>query len=932
MAELAQPIESLGPTPAAPIAYDAFLSYAHRDKQVTTAIQKGLHRIGCRFGRLRALRVFRDDTNLEAAPDLWARITAALDSSRFMIVVLSPQAAASKWVDKELAYWLEYRGHDKLMLVLAEGHLNWDVEHGRFDDSSDAAPPALKVPGSLRAEPLYIDVSGDSPWDLRSLSFRDKVTALAAPIHGKPKDQLEGDDQRERRRFRRLRAAAVAGLVMLTVTSVVFAVVAVAQRQQAEQHLHEAIAAKLNAEGSAILAGVAPGGDARGLQELLAANAIVPNPVSILNAQINRFTTQKIVDISSVPLDLAYSPDGSRVATAAVDGTVRQWDTVTGKPIGSPIKAHNGPATSVAFRSEHTIVSAGADGALRLWNADTGEARNQSPSNVGQLTSVAVSPDGSTIFTGGLDGNLRSWDARTGQLRGTRQVFVPKNPGDAAPPVTDVAFDRSGKVLAVSSMGATIISDAVTGAPRTPLMLMPLNNGLPTRVWQSAISPDGHAMVEAGGFLQWSNADTGSAIRAMPAGNVLLNYFGVAFSPDGHRIVTGRSDGAVQVWDTDTGVQVGPTLTGHTSEVHGVAFNPDGRQIATASADGTLRLWNATVGYPMKGPDRAATNVMFSPDGHRVAISGDTTVQRWDVGSGQPLPPLAPSGGPGVYFRYVDGGRIVTATRGGTLQVWDADTAQPLQQPVQTKGQEVDGLGIPFVFSRDGNMVASGQTSTGAVQLWDVRTGRALGKPMTADKQIFSVDFSPDARRIVAGYADGVRLWKLDTAQVDGPVMTTASPFPIATVAFSRDGKVIAAVHENGVIDLWDADTRKPLPHSPLLGHTSVVFGVAFGVGDQLATGGIDASLRLWETSTGKPAAAPLTTPDGIAGVALSPDGRLVAASNVDGTVRLWPAVADPAQLCDKLTSNMSRKQWRDWVSPDIGYIPACPGLPIAPD
>jgi hypothetical protein len=103
MAQLAQPVESRGPEPATPMAYDAFLSYAHRDKQVTTAIQKGLHGIGRRFGHLRALRVFRDDTNLEAAPDLWARITAALDSSRFMIVVLSPQAASSKWVDKELA-------------------------------------------------------------------------------------------------------------------------------------------------------------------------------------------------------------------------------------------------------------------------------------------------------------------------------------------------------------------------------------------------------------------------------------------------------------------------------------------------------------------------------------------------------------------------------------------------------------------------------------------------------------------------------------------------------------------------------------------------------------------------------------------------------------------------------------------------------------
>jgi WD40 repeat protein len=934
MAELAQPVESLSPKPAAPFAYDAFLSYAHADKQVTTAIQKGLHRIGRRFGRLRALRVFRDDTNLEAAPDLWATITAALDSSRFMIVVLSPQAASSKWVDKEVAYWLERRGHETLMFVLAEGQLNWDAEHGRFNESSDAAPPALCVPGSPRAEPLYIDVSGDSPWDLGSLTFRDKVTALAAPIHGKPKDELEGDDRREQRRFRRLRAAAVAGLVMLTVTSVVAAVVAVAQRQQAIQHLREATVAKLTAEGSAILAGVSPGGDARALQELVASNAIVPNPVSILNAQITRFTTQKIVDISSAALDLAYSPDGSRVATAEADGTVRQWDTATGMPVGSPIKAHASPVTSVAYRSRETIVSTSGDGTLRLWNADTGEARNPNPASLGPLTSVAVSPDGSTIFTGGVDGNLRSWDPRNGQLRSTRQTFFGKNHQDPAPPVTDVAFDSSGTGVAVSSMGAACIFDAVTLVPRTPLMLTPPGRGgAPMNVYQSAISPDGHTMVEAGGSLQWSNADTGAAIRAIAGGNELLFYLGVAFSPDGRRVVTGRSDGAVQLWDKDSGVQLGPTLIGHTGEVHGVAFRPDGRQFATASSDGTLRLWDATAGIPSHGPDRDAVTVMFSPDGRRVAVAGSTAVQQWDVGSGQPLPPLTPNGGGGVYFRYVDGGRIITATRGGTVQAWDAATGQPVQQPVETRSQVGDGLGIPFVFSSDGNKLASGDISSGTVQLWDVKTGRALGQPMTAEKTLYGMEFSPDGRRLVAGYSDGgVRLWNVDTAQPDGPVMTTSNPFAIVALAFSRDGKVIAATHENGVIDLWDANTRKPLPNSPLLGHSGVVFGVAFGVGDQLATGGTDASLRLWDTSTGKPAAAPLTTPDGIAGVAVSPDGRLVAASNVDGTVRFWPAVADPSQLCDKLTSNMSRKQWRDWVSPDVGYIPACRELPIAPD
>jgi len=175
--------------PSTQLDYDAFLSYTHRDRPPVSGIQKGLHRIGRRLGQLRALRVFRDDTDLTASPDLWGRIVDALDRSRFFIVTLSPQAAQSHWVNQEITYWLQHRGREQLMLVLVDGQLQWDQDAQRFDpESSNAAPPVLTEPGSLPAEPLFIDVSADAPWDYRAPEFREKVTALAAPIHGKPKD------------------------------------------------------------------------------------------------------------------------------------------------------------------------------------------------------------------------------------------------------------------------------------------------------------------------------------------------------------------------------------------------------------------------------------------------------------------------------------------------------------------------------------------------------------------------------------------------------------------------------------------------------------------------------------------------------------------------------------------------------------------------
>ena len=99
--------------------------------------------------------------------------------------------------------------------MLAGGQLSWDESQERFDpQASDAAPPVLTEPDALPAEPFYIDVSADAPWDPRSAVLWEKITALAAPIHGKPKDQLASDDLREQRRFRRLRAAAITGLAV----------------------------------------------------------------------------------------------------------------------------------------------------------------------------------------------------------------------------------------------------------------------------------------------------------------------------------------------------------------------------------------------------------------------------------------------------------------------------------------------------------------------------------------------------------------------------------------------------------------------------------------------------------------------------------------------------------------------------------------------
>jgi hypothetical protein len=131
--------DALPPAPPGPAAaalsraYDGFISYSHaKDKAIAAALQFVVQRLGKAWNERRALRLFRDDTSLSATPHLWPSIEHALGESRFLILLASPEAGQSHWVDQEVTWWLDHNGGETILIALTAGELVWDAGAGDF--------------------------------------------------------------------------------------------------------------------------------------------------------------------------------------------------------------------------------------------------------------------------------------------------------------------------------------------------------------------------------------------------------------------------------------------------------------------------------------------------------------------------------------------------------------------------------------------------------------------------------------------------------------------------------------------------------------------------------------------------------------------------------------------------------------------------------
>jgi WD40 repeat protein/uncharacterized caspase-like protein len=576
--------------------------------------------------------------------------------------------------------------------------------------------------------------------------------------------------------------------------------------------------------------------------------------------------------ISSV----AFSPDGKQILSGSGDGTVKLWDTESGREIRT--FGHTGRVNSVAFSpngKQALSCSSGFYKKIKLWDVASGNEIRTFGGHEFSVLSIAFSPDGKQILSGssGADCEIILWDVASGREIRTFSGLIGG--------VNSLTFSPDGKQFLSDSGDGTLLWDVASGRKiRT----------FSSDATSVAFSPDGKQFLSGSddGTVKLWDVSIGRVIRTLSGHTDRVGS--VAFSPDGKQVLSCSDDSSMKLWDAASGREI-RTFSGDTSWVSSVAFSPDGKYVLSGSSK--LILWDVSIGRVIRtlsGHTDRVGSVAFGPDGKQVLFGSYDTVKLWDAATGRDIRTFSghTDGVTSVAFSP-DGKQVLSGSGDSSMKLWDAASGRE----IRTFSGHKSGV-ASVAFSLDGKQLLS--YSWDGVKLWDVANGREIRTFPVHTGWVDSVAFSPDGKQVLSGSWDSLKLWDVASGQEIRTFSSSSGYISVKSVVFSPDGKYVLSGGSFNELKLWDTATGREVR---TFSESSVNFisidlipkcvSVAFSPdGKQILSGSSDKTIKLWDVASWREIRTFAGHEDAVTSLAFSPDGRQVLSGSNDGTVRLW--------------------------------------------
>ena len=785
--------------------YFAFISYQRKDEEWAKWLAHELEHyrlpvtLNGRKDLPKELRpIFRDIDELSAG-NLPNQIHKALEDSKHLIVVCSPNSAKSEWVNKEIEEFISMGKIDKIFPFIVEGKAFSE------DSSEECFPPALR---NLPKEEERL--GGNIAEMGRDAAVVKTVAGMLDLAFDTLWQRYEREKAEEERKIREQRDNLL--------------------RVQSRFLSEKAI--NLIEEGDCYTARLLS-------LEMLPKKINNPNRPYTIEGEIalrKSLTAENaILRGHSGEVNVAkFSPDGTCIASASVDKTIIIWDAHNGKLLKT-LNGHTDSVIDVDFCKDGLrLVSTSIDMSICIWNIKTGELIQRFEGRGFGANSVCFNPDGNFILYSGWNRKVNIIDAQTGELI---QSF-----SSECSSVYSAIYSPDGRLVASASDDKKI---RVWNVEKNELVYELIGH---TGDYSGFVTFSYDGSLIASIFV----SDDTIRIWDILTGETVhvLDCYGVesvAFTNDNRYLISTSGGRAICVWDLQLEKQI-MILEGHSGYVNFVSFNECNRQIISASEDKTIRVWSIEsneIPLVLNEFDSEVTYLSFSLDGkYLISASRDNELKTFDLSS---IRQLQKSELQSLlsYENINSRNRCFISSSKRMVCIDDLYTGEVIDL---LKDEMSSDIRFASLSHDEKHLIIVTKQRFNNIEMWNVSTGKRIKCFEGHVEETNTAFISNNSKYILSASLDKtVRIWDVESGTAR--ILEGHTDYVLYAI-FSPDGKIIASASKDCTIRLWDVKTGALI--YVLEGHSKRVKSVAFNpTGERLASISYDRTIKIWDVSKG---------------------------------------------------------------------------------